>query len=743
MILTLLLTGMLALAFYIQPVKTAPTTITVPNDYSTIQEAINNANEGDTIFVRNEIYHEHVIVNKTVSLIGENKNTTIIDGNQAGTVVTVTAENVSLNNFTIQNGEIGLEIASNGNTITSNIFSSNGAQETDLKTNLEVYPEPPSVPIWRFLYDLMDSNYTEFLDLTSDTPLLEVKVIGHSDVLELLVGLFYDENMDGTPQPNEYTGFASRDQVTWVTVPNPPKGRYIIKVQGWNVLGNPGHFDREISKFNGYGIGAHQTSNNTISRNLVIDNHAGVYLQSCSNTAVHTNNMTRNLGAIIVGDTVNSMFYDNKVFDNYGPICLRNSTNINVTKNILSSNSIGIHVWNSSSINVYKNELYSHGGWSIGFISSVDSKIADNNISTVTVLDGIRLMFSSRNNLVGNNISYCEHSGILYWYDCYNNSATDNDISLSGSLGWGHGHGVEVLLSHNNVFANNVAAFNSRNQGMLAIESTNNNFTGNLVYSNRRGIQLRSSFGNYVYHNNIINNSEQQGFDDTGENFWDDGYSSGGNYWSDYNGADVYRGPNQNELGSDGIGDTAYVIEDYNQDNYPLTKPYPWDPHDIGVTSITTSKTVVVQGYNLNITVTVFNYGMYTENLNITVYANATSIASQNVTLTSRNFATLTFTWNTSGFARAYILSANITILSEETNIADNTFVYGVVKVSCLGDVNGDYIVDGQDYQLVKNAVPSSLGSTNWNPNAELNDDGVIDGQDLQTVKRHIPSALP
>jgi hypothetical protein len=50
----------------------------------------------------------------------------------------------------------------------------------------------------------------------------------------------------------------------------------------------------------------------------------------------------------------------------------------------------------------------------------------------------------------------------------------------------------------------------------------------------------------------------------------DNGYPSGGNYWSDYNGTDMYHGPYQNQTGSDGIGDTPYVIDANNTDNYPL-----------------------------------------------------------------------------------------------------------------------------------------------------------------------------
>lgn len=57
-------------------------------------------------------------------------------------------------------------------------------------------------------------------------------------------------------------------------------------------------------------------------------------------------------------------------------------------------------------------------------------------------------------------------------------------------------------------------------------------------------------------------------------NIWDNGYTSGGNYWHDYTGGDDYFGVQQNKLGSDGIGDTPYVIDESNRDNYPLMSPY-------------------------------------------------------------------------------------------------------------------------------------------------------------------------
>jgi hypothetical protein len=57
---------------------------------------------------------------------------------------------------------------------------------------------------------------------------------------------------------------------------------------------------------------------------------------------------------------------------------------------------------------------------------------------------------------------------------------------------------------------------------------------------------------------------------------WDDSYPSGGNYWSDYIDVDVYHGVSQNIAGSDGIGDTPYVIDANNIDHYPLMSP--WTP---------------------------------------------------------------------------------------------------------------------------------------------------------------------
>jgi nitrous oxidase accessory protein NosD len=103
--LTMLLTSMLTLALNIQPAKAELTTIIVPDDYATIQEAINNANEGDTVFVRKGTYYETVIVNKTISLVGENAYNTTIDGGGLATyIVSVTSNDAQVSGFRIVDG---------------------------------------------------------------------------------------------------------------------------------------------------------------------------------------------------------------------------------------------------------------------------------------------------------------------------------------------------------------------------------------------------------------------------------------------------------------------------------------------------------------------------------------------------------------------------------------------------------------------------------------------------------------
>jgi hypothetical protein len=144
----------------------------------------------------------------------------------------------------------------------------------------------------------------------------------------------------------------------------------------------------------------------------------------------------------------------------------------------------------------------------------------------------------------------------------------------------------------------------------------------------------------------------------------------------------------------------AEDLIDLNYINTIVFAPYLlMHEHDVAVTDVTPSKTVVVQGYSLNINVTVANLGIYIETFNVTVYADTTSIASQIITLDSGNSTTLTFTWNTSGFAvDTYTIIAEAEVVEGEIYTEDNRYTDGVIAVTWLGDSDGDFDVDQYDF---------------------------------------------
>jgi hypothetical protein len=166
--------------------------------------------------------------------------------------------------------------------------------------------------------------------------------------------------------------------------------------------------------------------------------------------------------------------------------------------------------------------------------------------------------------------------------------------------------------------------------------------------------------------------------------------------------------------------------------------------HDVAVTSVTSSKTVVGQGYDVNMTVTLLNDGDFTETFNVTVYANTTAAASQNVTLSSRNSISLTLTWNTTGFAYGnYTLSAYTRPVSGEANTANNNSTDGGIVVTIPGDIDGDFTVGLKDLVILANAYGSKPGDLNWNPSADIDSNAAVGLSDLVALAQHYGQHYP
>jgi parallel beta-helix repeat protein len=110
--------------------------------YMNVTSALENALSGDTVFVRKGIYYEHLVVSRSVSLIGEDVDYTIIDGLQNGTVIYVTASNVNIKGFTLRNS--GTDISDSGIRLQSSsgcVISNNRI----VNNNIGVYLKPSSI----------------------------------------------------------------------------------------------------------------------------------------------------------------------------------------------------------------------------------------------------------------------------------------------------------------------------------------------------------------------------------------------------------------------------------------------------------------------------------------------------------------------------------------------------------------------------------------------------------------------
>ena len=121
----LCLLSLVPLTKYKVSVKANLGLIHVPMDYPTIQQAVDHANLGDTILVQNGTYYEHILINKSLSLIGEDRDLTVVDGNGTGNVISINASNVIVEGFTVMRSgknaeDSGIHVEHSGSVIIAN-----------------------------------------------------------------------------------------------------------------------------------------------------------------------------------------------------------------------------------------------------------------------------------------------------------------------------------------------------------------------------------------------------------------------------------------------------------------------------------------------------------------------------------------------------------------------------------------------------------------------------------------------
>jgi parallel beta-helix repeat protein len=584
MVLTLLLIGTVTLVVNIQPVKAG--TITVPNDYLTIQEAINAAYPGDIIYIKAGTYNESIYVNKTISLVGENQKTTIIDGSKSNAfspVVYVFGEdvkNVMIRNFTIRgsNSSWGIYV-----TLYSNAYIENNTITNNSGGILASF-----------------SNNNTFVNNT---------VINNK-----YEGILFDSSSGNIMENNIING----------------------NTYNFGILGSCFNHTIDTSNLiNGKPIRYLKNQSDLIINSSSFPEIGYLALINCTNITVENLNLTNNYNGILLANTKNSALTSNTFENNSRGIDITNSSDITIQGNDIINNSwLGISLINSPNNTFKENHLMSNhfsfriSGDSLGdFLQDIDTSNTVNSKVTSYLINRTDLVINPSTfgntsylalvncyNITSQNFSL-ENNEILVAFT-RNSSIIKNTITVGG-ISLTHSSfinltdntitngesGISIHCSNNNTLAKNSIAQNT--QGILLENSSNNSISGNDVRNSYIGIDLAGSSNNTIignnitdnrdygltfryspyneiFHNNFINNGFLPKFQVVGSysvgNKWDDDYPSGGNYWSDYNGTDRYSGTNpQSEIGSDGIGDTSYIgsfmVLFGVADRYPLMAP--------------------------------------------------------------------------------------------------------------------------------------------------------------------------
>ena len=308
------------------------------------------------------------------------------------------------------------------------------------------------------------------------------------------------------------------------------------------------------------GIALEDSSDNIISDNILTNDGRGIMLDSSSGNTVSGNNITNSSSGISlsfsVSSSLNNTVSGNILTNNGDGILLDRSSNNRLTNNTMIGNRVNFGVIGSSF-----SEFVNYADAS----NTVDYKpvyyLVNSRHITVPVDAGYVALVNCTGITVRNLLLARNYEGVLLAYTT-NSTIAQNNVTGNSGLG------IWLISSSSNAISGNSVTNNS--EGIWFDSSSTNNIIGNYVENNGDGIGLSSSSGNMIYHNNFVDNNHQVFVDDWSANAWDDGYPSGGNYWSDYE----TRYPNATETDSSGVWNTPYIIDDNNTDHCPLINPF-------------------------------------------------------------------------------------------------------------------------------------------------------------------------
>ena len=272
--------------------------------YSSIQEAINNAIHGSSVLVSSGTYYEHLVVNKSISLIGENENTAFVDGNFTGNVLNVTASNVTVSGFTFQKS--GLSDSSCGVYVNGRVTDVNVSRNIvkDNYVGVLVFNSTGCIVAGNAVF----SNYDDGIRLKLCT---DIAVSGNI----VSSNRFYGVNLHDS----------NRNAVLGNSVSNNTYGFCANRNSDNNIVSKNSFLSSSYSAIGVYWY----SDNNIVSGNTVNANHIGIDVEWASaGNSFLDNAVSNNAYGVWLSRSSANLFLHNSFAENTQKVYSFDSTNI-------------------------------------------------------------------------------------------------------------------------------------------------------------------------------------------------------------------------------------------------------------------------------------------------------------------------------------------------------------------------------------------------------------------------------
>ena len=333
-------------------------------DYINISDAVEAAENGDTIFVYNGVYYENeLIIEKSITLEGENKDNTILIGNGDKPILYLRKSGISVTKFKFKGFENKEAIRFGINALVSSSYEN--IELSDLifeKLNIESYSVLDNVHI----------HNCNFID---------VKV-------QAIVTFYFSSNLK--IESNTFLRCGAKLGDGWYRC-----AIYFDKVENLIFSNN-----KLLNCASGIDVRIQGTSK--INNNDIDASIHGVNIYNKNGELNIFNNVIKSeeFGAITVSNSNNVNVYGNSLKNANSGIYIQSCNQMNVNNNEFFNNNNGVDIWHSESITV-KNNIITDNNNGIHIYNSYENKIQENNISSNSY--GIICNYNSESNLIINN----------------------------------------------------------------------------------------------------------------------------------------------------------------------------------------------------------------------------------------------------------------------------------------------------------------------------------------------------